>query len=176
MPDPNVLIGDVDVSGTLAVTGAITLNGVPLGEGEAAEGLNSLALLAVVGVAPDASGVIGGAAWLKVTAQSSPNLTVKISKGTCFIAGVLSGVTEDVASLSGFAAPSTNPRIDIVQISTAGTITRKAGTENASPSAPSPDANNIKLAEVYNRVGQTSIKNTDDASNGYITIPEGTHL
>jgi len=155
--------------GTLAVTGAITLNGVAVGASEAAEGLNALANLAAMGVGVSPTGVIGGAAWLKVTAQASPNLTVKISKGAFYIAGELGGITEDTASLAGFAAPATNPRIDIVQISTAGVITRKAGTENASPTAPTADAGNLKRAEIYNRVGQTSIKDTDDASNGYIT-------
>lgn len=151
------------------VTGTLTVNGVDVTTGVTGGALASLALVAVVGVSGTESGVIGGDAWLKVTAQSSPNLTVQVSKGTCLVAGTLAGDTDGVASLSGFAAPSTNPRIDIVQISNAGVISRKAGSENVSPSAPSPDANNIVLAEVYNRVGQTSVKNTDDSSNGYIT-------
>lgn len=155
--------------GTLAVTGAITLNGIALGEAEAAQGVNAMAILAIVGIDPTATGVIGGAAWLKVDDQASPNLTVQISRGAFLLAGVLGGITSDTASLTGFAAPSTNPRKDIVQISTAGVISRKAGTEHASPTAPTADANNLKLAEVYNRVGQTSIKDADDASNGYIT-------
>jgi hypothetical protein len=160
---------DTNITGTLAVAGAITLNGVAVGAAAAAEGLNALANLAGLGVGATPSGVIGTSEWLKVEAQASPNLTVKISKGAFYLAGVLGGITSDTASLSGFAAPATNPRIDIVQISTAGVISRKAGTENASPTAPTADANNLKLAEVYNRVGQTSVKNSDDASNGYIT-------
>jgi len=168
MPDPSLLIGDVNVIGTLSVNGVDVTTGVTAGEHVAR------ALLAVVGVSPTDSGVVGGAAWLKVEAQSSPNLTVKISSGAVYIAGVLTS-SAAVASLTGFAAPATNPRIDIVQISTAGVISRKAGTENASPSAPSPDANNFKLAEVYNRVGQTSVRDTDDASNGYITN-NGAHI
>ena len=98
-----------------------------------------------------------------------------VSKGTCLIAGVLAGDTDGVTILTGFAAPATNPRIDIVQISNAGVVSRKAGTENASPTAPTADALNLKLAEVYCRVGQTSVKNTDDASNGYITN-NGAHI
>lgn len=164
----NVLVGDTEVTGTLTVNGVDVTTGVTGGEHAAR------ALLAIVGVSPTDSGIIGGEAWLKVEAQSSPNLTVKVSQGAALISGALTS-SAAVASLTGFAAPSANPRIDIVQISTAGVISRKAGTENASPSVPSPDANNFKLAEVYNRVGQTSVKNTDDASNGYITN-NGAHI
>lgn len=151
------------------VTGTLTVNGVDVTAGVTGGGLAALAVQAIVGTTLTPSGVIGGDVWLKVTAQGSPDLTVAVSKGTCLIAGVLAGDTDGVASLSGFAAPATNPRIDIVQISNAGVISRKAGSENVSPSAPSVDSGNLKLAEVYNRVGQTSVKNTDDASNGYIT-------
>ena len=150
------------------VTGTLTVNGVDVTTGVTAGGHVARALLAVVGTGATDSGVIGGDAWLKTTAQGSPNLTVAVSTGAAFVAGVLTSAAA-TASLTGFAAPATNPRIDIVQISTAGVISRKAGSENVSPSAPAVDAGNLKLAEVYNRVGQTSVKNTDDASNGYIT-------
>lgn len=157
------------------ITGTLTVNGVDVTAGVTGGGLAALAAQSIVAVGLTDSGIIGGDAWLKVTAQGTPDLTVAVSKGTCLVAGVLAGDLDGVASLTGFAAPSTNPRIDIVQISNAGVISRKAGTESGSPSAPSPDANNIKLAEVYNRVGQTSIKNTDDATNGYITN-NGAHI
>lgn len=154
---------DTVINGDLTVTGEIT-------------GLtNTLAQLAIanfLGVTSSSTGCIGGGQHttvLKVTAQGTPDLTVRIAAGTCFIAGIFTGDSDGVATLSGFAAPSANPRIDIVQIANDGTITRKAGTENASPTAPTVDANNMKLAEVYCRVGMTSVKNTDDSSNGYIT-------
>ncbi len=153
------------------VTGTLTVNGVDVTTGVTAGGHVARALLAIVGVSDSATGVIGGSAWLRTEAQGSPDLTVKVSQGAALISGVLTS-SAAVASLTGFAAPSANPRIDIVQISTAGTVSRKAGSENVSPSAPSPDANNIEIAQVYNRVGQTSVKNTDDSSNGYITITD----
>lgn len=157
------------------ITGTLTVNGVEIGAGLAASGaLAALALADIVGAGATSDGVIaersdGTSTRLKVTAQSSPNLTVQIGKGSCIVDRAFTGQGSDTASLSGFAAPSANPRIDIVQISNTGVITRKAGTENASPSAPSVDASNLLLATVYNRVGQTSIKNADDATNGYIT-------
>ncbi len=166
-------MADSHYIGDLAVDGTFTLNGVEIGTSlAAAGGLAALALANSLGATSATTGCIGagsGTTILKVTAQSSPNLTVQIAAGTCFIAGVLAGDVDGVASLSGFAAPSANPRIDLVQISNAGVISRKAGTENASPVAPTVDAGNMALATVYNRVGQTSIKNTSDGSNGYIT-------
>jgi len=156
------------------ITGTLTVNGVDVTTGVTAGNNVARALLAIVGIDTTADGIIGGAAWLKVTAQSSPDLTVQVSQGACFVAGTLASAAA-TASLTGFAAPATNPRIDIVQISNAGVVSRKAGAESGSPSAPTVDANNLKVAEVYNRVGQTSVKNTDDASNGYITN-NGVHI
>ena len=167
MAEPNVSMGDLEVNGSLFV------NGVEIGASlAAAGGLAALAVANMMGATSASTGCIGGGSGttiLKVTAQSSPNLTVQVAAGTCFVAGVLAGDLDGVASLSGFAAPAANPRIDIVQISNAGVISRKAGTENASPTAPTVDAGNMVLAQVYNRVGQTSIKNSSDGSNGYIT-------
>lgn len=164
----NVMVGDTEVTGTL------TVNGVEIGVASAAGTLAALSIAAIVGAGSTANFVIaevsnGTSLRLKVQAQSSPNLTVKVGKGTCIVDGEHTGLAAELASLTGFAAPSANPRIDIVQVSTTGVITRKAGTESASPSAPAVDSGNLLLATIYNRVGQTSIKNTDDTTNGYIT-------
>lgn len=69
-----------------------------------------------------------------------------------------------------FTAPSANPRIDILTIGTPGTITITAGTEAASPVAPSYPTNQVVVAEVYNRVGQTEIRDGDNTAtaHGYI--------
>lgn len=67
-----------------------------------------------------------------------------------------------------FTAPSTNPRIDIISIKDDGTITRTAGTESASPTAPDVPPGEVPIAQVFNRVGQTEINDEDDSSNGYI--------
>lgn len=156
------------------VDGIFTVNGVELGasSGAAQAALAQRAIRDIVGAADDADAFIGGGRHttvLKVTAQSSPDLTVQVAAGTCFVGGTFTGDNDGVATLGGFAAPATNPRIDIVQIANDGVITRKAGTESASPSAPAVDADNLLIASVYCRVGMTSVKDTDDASNGYIT-------
>lgn len=66
-------------------------------------------------------------------------------------------------------APTTDNRIDLVQARLATwDISVKIGTENPSPTAPPPDSDAIPLAELFLRVGMTSVKDTDDSTNGYI--------
>jgi hypothetical protein len=105
---------------------------------------------------------------LKVTAQGTPDMTVNIAVGPCVVSGQITrlATATDTAAMT---APTGDPRIDVVQINQSGTVSVVTGVENASPSAPAVDSNNIKLAEIYHRVGETVIKDTDDASNGYIT-------
>jgi hypothetical protein len=138
------------------VNGTFSVNDVPVDAASQAAAVGTLnrIALAMVGVDETANGVVGGEYWLKVAAQASPNLTVKIAVGSFFILGV-PGSAAAVASLTGFTAPASNPRIDIVEVTAAGVVSRKAGTENASPTAPTVTSGSLKLAEVYNRVGQT---------------------
>ena len=110
----------------------------------------------------------------EVVAQGTPDMTVQVGTGMGFVSNRPVELTTAVDT-SAITAPVTNPRIDIVQISqytddvqTSG-VTTKGGAEAGSPSAPSVDSGCLKLAEIYCRVGMTSIKDTDDASNGYIT-------
>ena len=62
-----------------------------------------------------------------------------------------------------------DPRKDLVQ-ARLGTwdISVKTGTEAATPTAPAPDTDAIPMAELYLRPGMTVIKDTDDATNGYV--------
>lgn len=105
---------------------------------------------------------------LKVVAQGTPGMTVIYSAGAAFVSG------EPVALLANensatFVAPVGNPRKDIVQISQYGVISVKTGTPAGSPAAPTVDTGCLKLCEIYLRTAGTSIKDTDDATNNYIT-------
>lgn len=105
---------------------------------------------------------------LKVVAQGSPNMTVSITAGAANVSGQCSAIIENTTT-TAMVAPSTNPRIDVVEITQENDYNIVTGSEAASPSAPSVSANCLKLAEIYHRVGSTSIKNTDDSTNSYIT-------
>lgn len=104
--------------------------------------------------------------WLLAHEQTSPGLTLKVENGTCYI----NNVRIDYAggNSASFTAPVTNPRIDLLSIDISGTLVRTAGTEAVSPVAPTLPTNQMAIAQIYNRVGQTSIKDTDDSTNGYI--------
>jgi len=116
------------------------------------------------------NGVVRGASTddLAVVAKSPPSLTVQVKPGYAFIRRLpykLAVITDAPDP----AVPTTHPRIDLVQASleTWG-VSIKQGTEAASPVAPTPDTDCIALAQIYARPGMTSIKNTDDATNGYL--------
>ncbi len=115
-------------------------------------------------------GVIRGAAPndLRVVATSPVGLSVLVDPGYAFISGFPYRLATQTES-GDVTPPASNPRIDLVQarIET-WDISIKEGVEAASPSAPSADTDAIALARLHLRVGMTSIKDTDDATNGYI--------
>jgi hypothetical protein len=118
----------------------------------------------------------------------TPNMQVKINETWGFVHDLPLFAGENV--VGALAAPVSNPRIDTVSIihpddaDTLATVDPateifavnerevyviRIGNEDTTPVAPSIGDNELKLAEIYHRVGETSIKNTDDATNGYIT-------
>jgi len=105
--------------------------------------------------------------WLLPHQQSTPNLTVYVEAGVYYF----NNTRYEFAggNSPSFTAPSTNPRIDILSINSSGTLVRTAGAENASPVAPQLPADNFPICQIYNRVSQTQIYDTDQgAGKGYI--------
>ncbi|NUM54365.1 MAG: hypothetical protein HUU46_12025 [Candidatus Hydrogenedentes bacterium] len=105
---------------------------------------------------------------LKVVANATPNLSVVVKPGYAFISKFPYKLAAD-ASTADVVPPVTQPRIDLVQARlNTWDVSIVTGTEAASPSAPAAQSDCIPLASLYLRPGMTSIKNTDDATNGYI--------
>lgn len=104
--------------------------------------------------------------YLRAKAQDTPDLTLKVSPANVYFGNTL--VEFAGGNSPSFTAPTSNPRIDILSLNDTGTLIRTAGDEGVTPTAPTIPAGNIPIAQVYNRVGQTSIKDEDDSSNGYI--------
>jgi len=73
---------------------------------------------------------------------------------------------------SAISAPSSNPRIDLLTISTAGALAWTTGTENASPSPPACPTNKIPICYVYCKTTMTKIVNYEDKdtypNDGYL--------
>lgn len=107
-----------------------------------------------------------GGSFLLVHAQTSPGLTLKVEAGVCYVGSTR--VIYAGGNTPSFSAPGANPRIDVVTIDSSGTIAITQGAEAGSPSAPAYPTGKIVLAEVYNRVGESALYDTDQGSNGYI--------
>src|SRR5579872_1519546 len=106
------------------------------------------------------------ASYLYPHQQSTPGMTLYVEAGAYFIGGTK--VIYAGGNSPSFTAPSSNPRIDLLVIDSSGTLSIVQGTENASPVAPTYPKDKIVLCEIYNRVSETSIKDSDDTVNGYV--------
>lgn len=108
--------------------------------------------------------IVWGDSNLKVTAQTSPAMSVKVAAGLCSINGAfLQNTASYTVSISSNTA--SYPRIDAIVAYISGTdyqIKVLQGTPNTSPSAPSTTSSYyVKLAEVYVGVGVTAIQNSN---------------
>lgn len=104
---------------------------------------------------------------LQARAQTVPDLTVYVNPGVVYINGVK--IVFAGGNSPSFTAPSTNPRIDLLSINSSGTLVRTAGVEAGSPTAPTLPFASVAIAQIYNRVSQTQIYDTDQgAGKGYI--------
>ena len=89
------------------------------------------------------------------TAQGTPDLTVAIAKGAVLSNGVLKAVAAGNATIG--AADATNPRLDLVVITSGGAIATRAGTAAANPKPPARTANDVVIAVVYVPANDTTI-------------------
>ncbi len=103
-----------------------------------------------------------------VSQQTSPNLTLKVSAFSMTGDNSMNVIYAG-GNTSTITSPASNPRIDLVVYNTdTSTLLLRTGVEGSSPLRPTPTTNDIVLAAIYNRVGETSIKENDDSTNGYI--------
>lgn len=107
---------------------------------------------------------------LKVLPADTPNMTVKVNEGWAALQGYLAGLASQQVLPSGsvFSAPAANPRIDLVVLNGAGQLETIQGNEAVTPTVPSVPSGSIALAQIYQRVGTTQIKSSDDGVNSYI--------
>lgn len=107
-----------------------------------------------------------GGSFLLAHQQTVPNLTLAVEPGVFYIGNI----RVDFASGNSpsFAAPSANPRIDLLTIDSAGSLSIILGSEAANPVPPAYPTNKLAICEVYCRVGQTTVLDSDSAGQGYI--------
>jgi hypothetical protein len=109
-----------------------------------------------------------------VTAQGSPNMTVAVAAGTIQWDGFAN--VGAVASLAISASDPTNSRIDLVTVSSGGTVAVTAGTPSASPKPPALPSNTILLALISVAAAATNIQNSNISDRRIFmgaTVPSG---
>ena len=111
--------------------------------------------------------LLGGNLNLRVEAQSTPDMTVLVKAGVAVILGKIVNNSTDTNS-PAFTAPGSNNRIDLLVMDIENTFTVVQGTSAVTPVAPELPPDKDLIALVYLRSGATSIKDTDDTTNGYI--------
>lgn len=107
-----------------------------------------------------------GAGALLAHQQSTLDMTLYVEAGMVYFSDkrlIFAG-----GNSPAFVAPTTNPRIDLLTIDSAGTLAIVQGTEAASPTAPAHPLNKIVICEVYNRTTEIKIYDEDSAGEGYI--------
>lgn len=117
--------------------------------------------------AADMNDTVTGLSGFATHQQASPDLTLEVEPGVADIQGTI--VKFDGGTSPSFTAPASDPRIDLLVIDNTGTLSRVVGAEAASPVAPDFPADKFVIVEVTNAVGQTTVLNADDASNGFIS-------
>jgi hypothetical protein len=106
----------------------------------------------------------------RTSATSPVSMRVTIEAGWAFVDGVPFRMIGDYTT-PNFVAPVTDDRIDTLAASAiTRSITIYTGNESSSPVAPAVTGEGeIEIAQIYHRPGETSIKNSDDSTNGYIS-------
>lgn len=91
-----------------------------------------------------------------VTAQGSPDMTVAVAAGAVRSNRKWFNVAAS-ASLAIGTADGTNPRLDLVVVTSAGALAVRAGTAAAAPKPAARTANDVVLAVVYVPASDTTI-------------------
>jgi hypothetical protein len=144
-------------------------------KGEGANDLQSILFQEYLDVLIDAlQGIDHVISGLAVTAQGSPNMTVAVAAGVaCSNRGWF-----DVTGANGTitTADATNPRLDIVVITSAGAIAVRAGTPGATPKPPALTANDVALAVVYVPAADTTIATNQITDLRVIRPPDPAYI
>ena len=106
----------------------------------------------VAGISGDTA-VLSGCA---VTAQGTPDMTVAVAAGSIRSAGTVYAVTAGNGTIT--AADATNPRLDLVVITSAGAIAVRAGTASSTPKPAARTAGDVVLAVVFVPAADTAIE------------------
>jgi len=158
------LIAELEAALEAALSGGIPAHASTHAPGGSDELTNVFSTFAMTGN----YGVFTGGS---VTAQGSPNQTVAVSAGSIITPEGKQYAFDAVASLAATAAGATNPRIDVVYVTSAGVVTYLTGTAAASPAQPTTPANGTILAAITRAANDNTIATADIADRrDFITL------
>jgi len=86
------------------------------------------------------------------------SMTPSVAKGSVISNGTLFPVTAGTVTIG--TADATNPRIDLIVVTSAGAKAVRAGTAAAAPKPPARSANDVVIAQVYVPAADTTIETT----------------
>ncbi|MFH1742139.1 MAG: hypothetical protein ABIH23_24310 [bacterium] len=114
---------------------------------------------------------LGSGDSLHVRPQPTPNMTVRILPGLAVIHPYVAGrtTTTTLPQEGMIEAPKVAPRIDVVYLQQDGEVGLVTGVEGLPTVAPSIPDNAMALAQIHFRLGCTSILETDDTVNAYLS-------
>jgi len=119
-----------------------------------------------IATADIAAAAITKAKLAELHATGNGDMTVAVAAGDVFVSGntlvAFAGANAAIGT-----AHATNPRIDLITLTSGGALSVTAGTAASSPSAPTYPADELAIAEVY-VPANTTVINTADGGNGYI--------
>lgn len=92
---------------------------------------------------------------LEVKVTNPVSMNVKVQPGYAIINNKRISIDAELSVT--LVVPSANKKITIIQLSDSGVISTKDGSEAVSPTAPSVDSNNIKLADIEIDASDTTI-------------------
>lgn len=104
---------------------------------------------------------------LRIREAAVPDLTVRVNLGGWLVNG-FAQLQATNTTITGFVAPSVNPRRDLIIANRNGDILAYQGTEDAAPLEPKVPDNAVRVARIFHRVGSTKILNVDDSTNSFI--------
>ena len=113
----------------------------------------------------------GASSYVMPYASTPPDNVVNIAQGIFYIGQGFQLPplrVEFDGDSQAITAPTTNPRIDLIQLQADGDVIYTQGSENVSPVPPVVENFLFPVCFVFNRPGQTMILDEEDGVNGYI--------
>ena len=113
---------------------------------------------------------LGPGTSLRVAAQPTPDMTVRILPGLAVVYLCAAGRTTTTTFPEGDAiqAPSVAPRIDVLYLQQDGEVGLARGLEGLPATAPAIPDQSMALSQIFLRPGCTRIQETDDGENAYL--------